>query len=374
MSETVDSPLVWAVVGAGHGGLAMAGHLSLMGQEVRLFNRTDSKLEGVRWHGGLKVRGEVNGFAPIGIATSDLGEAIRGVQIIMIVTPATAHRDLARKLAPIVEPGQLIVLNPGRTGGALEFRRVLDTAGCRVPILLAETQTFLYAARAKSRFEVSILRIKDQVPLATLPAHHIPRVLNLFRPIFPQFVAGTNVLSTSLENIGAIFHPALTIMNAGWIEATSGRFEYYLDGITPSVARVLETIDHERLEVARALGVRSHSARDWLYLSYGSRGTNLRQAVLDTGAYRGIQAPSDIQHRYIFEDVPMSLVPLASLGKALGIPTPGINLIIDLANLMHQKDYRAEGRTVESLGLAGLSVKQIVQLVVGSSQSVKEMP
>ena len=82
------------------------------------------------------------------------------------------------------------------------------------------------------------------------------------------FVAGTNVLATSLENIGAVFHPALTILNAGWIEATHGDFEYYLQGITPSVAKVLERVDEERLAVARGLGVRSMSKREWLYLSY----------------------------------------------------------------------------------------------------------
>lgn len=356
---------IWAVLGAGHGGLAMAGHLGLLGFEVRLYNRTDARLDGVRWHGGIRVTGEVQGFGPVARATSDLAEAVRGAQVVMVVTPATAHRDLARGLAPCLEADQTVVLNPGRTGGALEFRRVLEAEGCRVKVYLAETQTFLYAARATSRHEVSVLRIKDQVPLATLPAHHIPRVLDLLRPAFPQFVAGTNVLATSLENIGAVFHPALTLLNAGWIEATGGRFEYYLDGITPAVATVLERIDAERVAVASALGVRTHSARDWLYLSYGSVGDDLRQAIGDTRAYQGIQAPATIAHRYVGEDVPMSLVPLASLGHALGIATPAIDLVIDLANLMHGTDYRASGRTVETLGLAGLGVKQIIRLVVG---------
>ena len=65
------------------------------------------------------------------------------------------------------------------------------------------------------------------------------------------------------------------------------------------------------------------------------------------------------------EDVPMSLVPLSSLGQSLGVPTPTIDMIIQLAQLLHGKDYRREGRTVERLGIAGLSIKQIRQLVVG---------
>ena len=355
---------VWAVLGAGHGGMAMAGHLAVQGFEVRLFNRTAAHLEGILWHGGIHVKGEVIGFGPV-TATDNLALAITGASIIMVVTPASAHRDLAQGLARCLEPGQIVVLNPGRTGGALEVRRILDQEGCRVPILLAETQTFLYAARAVSRHEVHILRIKDQVPLATLPSHHIPEVLAAVNQAFPQFTAGTNVLATSLENIGAVFHPALTLLNAGWIESTGGRFEYYHDGITPAVATVLDAIDSERVAVARALGVATHTARDWLYMSYGSTGIDLRHAIRHTEAYQGIKAPPNINHRYISEDVPMSLVPLASLGKHLGIATPAINLIIDLACLMHHTDYRKVGRTIKTLGLAGLNVEQIGQLVVG---------
>jgi opine dehydrogenase len=47
----------------------------------------------------------------------------------------------------------------------------------------------------------------------------------------------------------------------------------------------------------------------------------------------------------------------------LGIPTPTIDIIIELGSVLHGRDYRAEGRTVERLGLAGLSIKEIHNLV-----------
>ena len=55
----------YCVVGAGHGGLAMAGHLGILGYAVNIYNRTDEKLDGVRWHGGVKVGGAVTGFGPV---------------------------------------------------------------------------------------------------------------------------------------------------------------------------------------------------------------------------------------------------------------------------------------------------------------------
>jgi opine dehydrogenase len=362
----------YTVVGAGNGGLAMAGHLGILGYPVTLYNRTAQRLAGVRWHGGIKVGGAVSGFGPVRLATAEMGEAVSDADVVMVVTPATAHRGLAELMAPHLSDGQLVVLNPGRTGGALEMRTAFADAGVTAAVVVAETQTFLYASRAVSPWEAHIFRIKNANPLATLPSYWIPEALGILNGPFPQFVAGSNVLSTSLENIGAVFHPALTIMNAGWIEATRGDFDYYLQGITPAVAKVLERVDAERLAVASALGIRSMSAREWLYVSYDSSGQDLYEAIRNTESYRGIRAPQSIAHRYISEDVPMSLVPIASLGAMLGVPTPVTDMIIDLGSMLHGVDYRAAGRTVESLGLAGLTLRQIRQLVGGVEPRRKE--
>jgi opine dehydrogenase len=355
--------IVFCVIGAGNGGLPMAGHLGLQGFEVRLYNRTDEKLAGVRWHGGVDVEGAIEGFGPVALATSDIAEAIRGADVIMVVTPSTAHRSLATAMAAHLADGQVVVLNPGRTGGALEFRKALIDAGLVARPILAEAQTFIYASRALSRHRGRIFRIKNAVPLATLPSYWTPEALGILEPAFPQFIAGSNVLATSMENIGAIFHPALTILNAGRIESTGGDFDYYIDGITPSVAIILQRMDDERLAVARSLGVRSLSAREWLYLTYDSPGKDLYEAIRNTESYKGIKAPPTIAHRYIYEDVPMSLVPISSIGAMLGVRTSTIDMIIDLGSLLHARDYRAEGRTVDKLGLGGLSLKEIHRLV-----------
>jgi opine dehydrogenase len=365
VAQAKGKACVYCVVGAGNGGLPMAGHLGLLGFPVRLYNRTDEKLAGVRWHGGIELEGAVEGFGPVALATSSIRDAIVGADVIMVVTPSTAHRWLAASMAPFLSDGQIIVLNPGRTGGALEFRKALLDCGLAASPVIAEAQTFIYASRAISRHRGRIFRIKNSVPLATLPSYWTPEALGVLEAAFPQFIAGSNVLATSMENIGAIFHPALTILNAGWIEATGGDFDYYLDGITPSIALILQRMDDERIAVARSLGVRSLSAREWLYMTYDSPGMNLEEAIHNTSSYAGIKAPSTIAHRYISEDVPMSLVPISSLGAMLGVATPTIDMIISLGSLLHDKDYRAEGRTVERLGLAGLSLKEIHGLVSG---------
>jgi opine dehydrogenase len=356
----------FCVLGAGHGGMAMAAHLAITGCKVNMFNRTAARIEAVRARGGIDVDGEVRGFAPVNLATTDPAEAIDNCDVLMAVVPATAHRNIARIIAPHIKDGQILVLNPGRTGGALEVAKIIRESNAHVHVYIAEAQTLLYASRATNPGQVHIFAIKNSVPLATLPTYHITDVLPIIQMALPQFVPGDNVLRTSLDNIGAVFHPAIAIVNAGRIEDTHGDFEYYVEGVTPAVAAVLEAIDKERVSVAAALGVRANTAREWLYLAYDAAGKTLYDAMKANVGYRGIKAPGTVDHRYIWEDVPASLVPIASIGEMLGVPTPTIRSIIRLASVMHGVDYWAEGRTVDRLGIQGMSVKDIRFLVVGA--------
>ena len=362
MEMPQDMPAV-CVAGAGNGGLALAGHLALLGCRVHLFNRGESRLTAVRMAGGIQVTGEVNGFAKPHLMTTDPREALAGVDLIMVVIPATGHRDMARLLGPHLADGQVVILNPGATGGALEFAEELRQLNIPPYYFLAEAETLLYACRITNPGQVRIFRIKNAVPVATFPAYRIPDVLVALRKVLPYFIPGDNVLKTSLSNISAVFHPALMILNAAWIEQRKGNFEFYHEGASPSVAKILEALDAERIKVAEALGVRVLTALEWLYQAYGVAGGNLYEAMQANDGYRGIKAPNTLDYRYVTEDVPTSLVPIASLGDQLGVPVPTIKTIIHLTGILHGCNYFALGRTVERLGLAGLDVRQIRRLV-----------
>ncbi len=281
----------------------------------------------------------------------------------MVVVPAQGHAFLAEKCAPYLRDDHTVVLHPGRTGGALLFHRLMREHGCRTDPLLAETQTFIYASRATQPAEARIFAVKNNVPVAALPAYRTCEVLKTLRLAYPQFVPADNVLQTSLGNVAIMFHPAVLMMNAARVEDTHGDFQYYLEGITPSVARVLEAMDAERVALGDALGVSVRTARQWLYLAYDAAGANLHQAVQANNGYKGIMAPVTLIHRYILEDAPMSLVPMVSLGAQLGVETPLMSAVVEICSAMLGQDFWSEGRTVESLGLAGLSVRQIRKVV-----------
>ncbi len=353
-----------AVLGAGHGGLAMAGHLAIMGHKVNLFNRGEERLWGVKSSGLIEVTGEIEGFGEINLATTSIAEAIKDVELIMVVVPACGHKWMAEQMAPHLVDGQIIVLHPGRTFGALEVRQVLTRMGCKADVIISEAQTFIYASRATGPSQVKIFRIKHSIPVASVRAHLIPTVINKLRQFYPQFMPGDNIFKTSLENIGSVFHPALCVLNAGWIEHDID-FQFYHEGVTPSVAKVLEKIDAERVMVAEALGIMAITAKQWLYMAYSATGQTLFHAMKKNIGYRGILAPRTLKMRYLDEDLPCSLVPIASIGKMFNVETPTIDSIIRLGCEINSVDYWSAGRTAENLGIAGMNLREIRLIAIG---------
>lgn len=362
----------FTVIGAGNGGKAMAAHLAIMGFEVTLYNRTFENIAAIHARGGITLESQdltgPKGFGRLFCVTSDMKVAIENCDIAMVVTPAYAHYNIACEAAPYLQNGQIVILHPGRTLGAVEFSRVLDEKGCANGVIVAETQTFIYASRSDGPTQARIFRIKDSVPLAALPATETSTVLEKLVPAYPEFIDGGDVLQTGMNNIGAIFHPTISIFNAGWIEATSGDFQFYLDGVTPTVARLMEVMDRERVTVASAVGIRAVTALEWLKMAYNAFGENLYEAIHNQPGYRGINAPPTLSHRYLTEDIPMSLVPIASLGNHYGVSVRGMESIIRLVCIAHQTDYWRRGRTVERLGIKHLSISELTRYVTGTSR------
>ena len=183
----------FCVLGAGHGGMAMAGHLALMGYEVNLYNRSADRIEPIALMGGIQLSGVIEGFGQVKLATDDIEAAVDGVDILMVVVPATGHRFIAEKVAPFLRDGQVIVLNPGRTGGALEVKSVFRAMKVKADVVIGEAQTLLYASRNINPAQVKDLGIKTLFPLQALPGRE-SRIGQGFTTGLSQFVPGDNVL------------------------------------------------------------------------------------------------------------------------------------------------------------------------------------
>lgn len=334
------------VCGGGHQGLSMAAHLALNGLEVTLWNRTEDHIKEVIKTGQIECNGVVNGAARIKKASSNMEEVF--ADFIMVTTPSSAHRAVARQLAPFVSPSTVIVLNPGRTFGAIDFANELKKCGVIELPHIAETQTIVYTCRRSAADKTTIFALKNDVEIAAMKGSDINLIMGKMpAALQPFFKKVDSVACTSLSNVGMVLHCAPVLMNIGWIETEKVDFKYYYDGISPSVARFLEKIDAERLAVAKELGFPVESVAQWLRRTYAITGDTLFDCIRNNLAYREIDAPPSIHGRYIEEDVPNGLVPIEALGKQLGVDTRNITTIIDLANSVMDCDYRQTGRAFD---------------------------
>jgi opine dehydrogenase len=364
-----------AVLGAGHGGLALAAYLGNRGHRVALWNRSPARVAPVSAQGGVRLTlpGRPANFAPITTATGSMALALAGAQVVLVAVPASGHADVALRCAPHLRDGQAVFLLPGRTGGALEFRAALRQAGCRARVLLGEANTFPFAARTVAPAEAMIFGAKAEVQAAALPATRTPELLAACRPFLPMLTAARSVLHTSLGNVGAILHPVITLLNARRIEAGVS-FDFYADGVTPRVAAVLAVADAERLRVARAYGVPAASLRAWVAAAYGHHAESVRGAIGGNPAYVGIKAPTTLEHRYLLEDVPTGLIPLLELGAAAGLALPMLTALVDRCRVVLGGEPWPRQRTLDALGLEGLCPVAIRALVEGERVPAASAP
>jgi opine dehydrogenase len=363
MSAQHDLPVV-AIVGVGMGGKGLVAHFGHLGYRLRVCDRDEAQIAGIRGRGGLQVEGTGAGFARVESATTDLAPAVDGADVIIVCTEGNQHAEVAQSLAPLLRDGQTILLIQGDTGGALLVRNELRQAGGGAAVDVAEMDSYPFSVTVLSQERVLMTTIKDFLQIAALPATRSAAVIERVKPAFPQAIAPPNALYTSLTNANAVLHPAGTLGNVGRAESP-GTYHFYGEGCTPSVCNLIEAVDADRMAVARAFGVDIPNIRDWIATTYRVREATMYETLqeLTRDAYKYAPAPKSLKHRYLSEDVPCGLVPMAALGQAAGVPTPAIDGVVAVASAMTRRNFRVEGRSLERLGLAGQSMAQIQQIL-----------
>lgn len=352
-----------AVLGAGNGGQAIAVFLAAQGHDVRLWNRSPNRLDPIRAESKVSLTGVISLCSKIGMITENLEEAVRSAHLIMVTTTADAHAEIALELFPLLEEGQIILLNPGRTGGALEVREIFAQAGTNVRVYVAEAQSLVYACRIIGPALVRVIGIKDYVPVAALPASDTAFVLSKVQALYPCYVPAENVLHTSFENIGAIFHPAIILFNTATIER--GEKFYFYQDMTPSVADFLIQLDKERLALGEAFGIKLFSIFDWIKKAYpSSYGDTLCERMRSNPAYYQIEAPDRLDSRLLLEDIPTGLVPFIAFGQVVGLELPLMKSLVNVTCVLLKRDFWKEGRTLEKLGLTGITSTQIIERIL----------
>jgi opine dehydrogenase len=343
-----------AVIGAGNVGCALAADLALRGVGVRLFNRSPGRLAAIADAGGISVTGQIEGFAALSLVTGSLEQAVEGAGVVAVTVPTASLPAYAAALAEATTDKQLIWLNPGHSGGALYLAAELARAG-RGKRAICQLTTASHISRLTGPAAVRVF-LRSRASVAALPASRLQACHRRLVALLPgQFGQADSVLEADLANLNPILHPPGMVCNAGWIEATAGKFGFYAEGGGPAVARVMDAIDAERLALARALGVRAVPFAE-LFRQLGftaggqGRAGGAYHAIQHSELIRPIQSPPRLDHRYLHEDVGWGLVPWMHLAAAAGRPVPTLTALTHLAGTINGIDYPREGLTPPAHG------------------------
>ncbi len=355
-----------AVLGAGNGGVASAFDFAQHGHEVSLYAPPEfgANVVAVDKAGGITASGDLQGFAPIRYAGHDAAEAMAGAELVVLVGPAYGTEPLAAVAARHLTEGMAVLICPGSCAGAIAFKRAvgleLDDQRC----IVGETSTLPYAVRVTEPGVVNVfLKLTTGVYLAALPRAGTDRLYGLVSDVWPAVEKAESVFQTTLQNGNPVIHPAVTLLNAGLLERTGGDFLFYEEGVTEGVGRLIEAVDKERLAIASALSVTILSDP-----ALGVRQGYMREENYSTGystapGFLGIAAQSQLDHRYLTEDVGYSLIFLTDLAARLDVPTPIMDAVIAIASVVLARDFRGEGmRTMSTLGLDGMSREELAVL------------
>jgi opine dehydrogenase len=355
-----------AVLGGGNGSFAAAGDMALAGHETRLWRRDHAAIEAHRAAGGLIVVKDFRGRheAKPWLITSDIGEAVRGAELILCPAPATAQHDIAREIAPHLKDGQVVFLPPG-TFGCYIFAKAARDAGNRADVAFAETGTLPWLTRKHGPHEVAITVRAKRLPTGVLPLRLKDHALSVIGRAFPGVIEDCgDALSGALMNAGPIIHPPLIVMNAAPLEHFP-RWDIHREGTQAAVRRVTDALDAERIALREALGygaphfpLADHYAREGEEWMYG-RGSHDR--LTDSGDWR--EAIVLTRHRYMLEDVRIGLSFLASVGEFARVPTPLAHAFLSIGGAICGEDFMQTGRTLESLGLGDLDLAALKKML-----------
>lgn len=358
-----------AVIGAGAGGAAAVAELTKAGHEVRLWNRSAETLAPFKALGGVGYDGVLGeGIARPRVISADLGEAIAGADAILVCLPTFSHAAVARALAGIGATTVPVVLNPGHTGGALEFRQAFREVRADVPPI-AEFSTLTYVARKNRPDRVTITGAAKKIRIASLPGGDAAAQIGA--ELYAGAVRMPDVLACDLANVNMVLHPPGAVLAAAWVEATHGDFTFYVEAMTPGVARVMRALDDERRAVARAFGhelpplIAEMQALGTVEASVRDL-SDLVAAISSGTANRRIKAPDSLQHRYYQEDFGHGLLPFLALAAEAQVAVPVAGALLTLGTTLTGSDFSARGRTAERMGIAGLGRQGVLDCVRNS--------
>ncbi|MEX0306950.1 MAG: hypothetical protein AB3N12_06125 [Ruegeria sp.] len=352
-----------SVLGGGPDARLLAALCLSEGAEVTLFSAYGAELSLLAQSSGISLQGDgpvgtyqVDREGPSVRTTAELDAAVHNSQVIFLTGPIHKQRTYAMVLADHLSDGQILVLAPGRSLGAVETAWLLRIGGCTADVTLVEVQGLPYWFQA----EGAGLTLSTAAPMAaaTLPRGR-DEVLEALSAYLPNVQPVESVLASGFSDLSAAVEiPALILggaaMGEGGLDVPMGGVPLEVNQTFASLIgseqnEVIQGLADERRRVAAAFGVRNlPETTQWISTFAGAERGSGTRPIPDQQISRGLMR----------DGVLGSLVPLVSAGELAGIPCLLTNSLITISDRILGADVAAAGRRLETIGVSAGDVDQ----------------
>jgi len=345
-----------AILGAGNAGCAVAADLTLKGHDVTLI-KTSNSLHNENYNY------LVNNDNKITLWENDLEqttrlykvtthvEEISNNEIVIIYIQTNYHEQLIKRISEYLIDGQIVIINPGYLSTAF----ILKYCKNKKLTVVEATSSFIDCRITEPGYVKAGFR-NVRNPVSVYPRRNLDCVKEKLDALGYHFHYFSPI-EIALHNPNLIVHTVGAIMSIPRIEKTNGDYCMYWEVWTPSVWKILEQLDAEKMDVLESLGyerlayVDACKYRNTLYDDRDGKEIFMWYANMPTRA----KGPTKVDSRYISEDVPQGLVMLEALGHKLQVGTPICTSLIEIASAALGRDLRKEGRRLDVLGEKNIS-------------------
>lgn len=351
-----------AVLGGGADARLLAALCLAEEAQVTLFSAYGRELDLLRTSSGISLRGA----GPVGTyqvdrqgvpsvqTTAELDKAVSDAEVIFLSGPVHKQRTYAMVLASHLSDGQILVLAPGRSLGALETAWLLRIGGCTADITIVETQGLPYWFDANNA--VLNLSSAQTVAAATLPSGRM-HVIDQLSRFLPNIKPSESILWSGFADGSALVEiPALLIngpaVDSGAVNIPMGgeplpENDTFAALLGAQQRAVVDQLATERRNVASHFGLRNlPTTEDWVNTHAG----------LPRGEGSRTVPSKDEAHELLRDGVIGSLVPLLSAAKLTGTAVPMTQSLVTLVSSVLGVDVAAAGRRLETIGITATDI------------------
>lgn len=344
-----------SILGAGSIAFGTAAYLADGGHEPLLWSPSGAGTKGLLGGAPLAARNAIAGTFPVRVAAA--AAAAADAEAVVVALPGYGHKAVMDAVAPYLKAGQTVIVSSHASFGALYLARLLADRGLSLPIVVWGTT--LLMCRKTGDAEVLVNSVRQKIDIATVPESAADDGHALCTALFgDRFVKRDGLLAIALSNLNPQNHLGTSLLNLTRMD--KGETWGQADHVTPTVGRVIEALDLERLAIAEALGQKVRTVKEHFSLSYHVPQGSVAEMNAEIHRQgRGGLGPATTESRYVLEDVPFGLYATALLGRLAGKPATLHEAGIVLLSAAYGRDLPALNDLIPAIGLDRMGLDEL---------------